>query len=395
MKKGAFIVSTLAVAAVIFYGVRYVKSPVDTMTAQAQTKESRISGEGIIVYDEAVYTCENSGTFYSYTPEGERVGKNRCIATSYNGVVDEEVLQSLNNINKKIEEAENQTGSDAQYVSDASSRRAVVENVKNSIISDVLEEDVSQISEYKDKLKNTAGESSAADAQKELSDLKNSKKSIESQISHSHNDIYSTISGIYTTSLDGLEGKVKPADLAWYMVNDYKNLPEPQSSVVGSRTVSKGEPVCKVVDNHTWYTIMIVPAEKIKNIKVGDSVQVRVKELPGEMADAKIDYISPEAEGTAEYLISVKSERYLEGVFNTRKSGIELVLNSYYGYEIPISAVCVKDGKNGVMVQSGLSQIFKECNVLNRNDETGMVIVEPQGDTNLLKDGDKIVLGEK
>ncbi len=78
-----------------------MKSPVDTMTAQAQTKESRISGEGIIVYDEAVYTCENSGTFYSYTPEGERVGKNRCIATSYNGVVDEEVLQSLNNINKR------------------------------------------------------------------------------------------------------------------------------------------------------------------------------------------------------------------------------------------------------------------------------------------------------
>ena len=137
----------------------------------------------------------------------------------------------------------------------------MVENVKNSIISDVLEEDVSQISEYKDKLKNTAGESSATDAQKSCR-FKKQQKSIESQISHSHNDIYSTISGIYTTSLDGLEGKVKPADLAWYMVNDYKNLPEPQSSVVGNRTVSKGEPVCKVVDNHTWYTIMIVPARR-------------------------------------------------------------------------------------------------------------------------------------
>ena len=54
------------------YGVRYVKSPVDTMTAQAQTKRgAEFPGEGI-VYDEAVYTCENSGTFYSYTPEGEK-----------------------------------------------------------------------------------------------------------------------------------------------------------------------------------------------------------------------------------------------------------------------------------------------------------------------------------
>ena len=44
--------------------------------------------------------------------------------------------------------------------------------------------------------------------------------------------------------------------------------------------------------------------KKIKKHKSGRQCSGEGKELPGEMADAKIDYISPEAEGATEYLIS-------------------------------------------------------------------------------------------
>ena len=195
--------------------------------------------------------------------------------------------------------------------------------------------------------------------------------------------------------MDGLENTIKPADLSWYMVADYRNLKEPETGVVGNRTVKEGEPVCKVVDNHTWYVVAVISKEDRDKIEVGDDVQIRISELPGEAAEAKIDYISPEPEGSQEYLVCVKCERYLEGVFNIRKSEVEIILESFYGYEIPIYAIHVEDGKNGVMVRTGSMEIFKECNILHRNDETGMVIVEPSGDGNSLSDGDKIVLGEK
>ena len=53
----------------------------------------------------------------------------------------------------------------------------------------------------------------------------------------------------------------------------------------------------------------------------------------------------------------------------------------------------VKNGKSGVMVQGSDSEIFKECEILHRDDEK--VIVKSADSGNRLQDGDKIVLGEK
>lgn len=395
MKKSIVIIVAAAIIAVIFYGVRYVSSPVDTMVAEAKTKESVISSEGIIVYNESVYKAGNTGTFYSYTGEGERVGKDRCVATVYNGVVDNEILQSLNNIDKKIADVEEDNKRNGAYVTNSSSEQATIENVKAEIIDAVIEDDVSKMSEYKNKLKQASGTEGESDEKQTLTQLKNEKKNIESQITQKNKDIYSTISGIYTTELDGLEEVITPQELSNFTVSDYRSLKESEEGMMGNRTVEEGTPVCKVVDNHEWYVVCVISKADRERIKEGDSVKVRVSELPGENVDAKIDYISEEEEGAEEYVAVVKCERYLEGVFNIRKSGVEIILASYYGFEVPIYAIHVQDGKNGVMVQRGNSQIFKECTILNRDDENATVIVEAAGGSSQLTVGDKIILGEK
>lgn len=395
MKKSVILIIIAAAVAAVFYGIRYVKSPVDVMTAKAETKESRITADGIIVYNESVYKASDTGTFYSYTGEGERVGKNRRVATVYNGIVDKEVLQSLSNIDKKIADAEESIRKGNTYVSTSSSGQAVIEGVKKEIIDAVIEEDVSKMGEFKNKLSSAAGAGGTEDAALTLSSLKAEKSKTEALITQSHKDIYSDISGIYTTSLDGLEGTVSPADLSWYMVSDFRALAEPEENITGNRTVKKGDAVCKVVDNHEWFVIAPVSKEAAASLTVGDSVTLRVTELPGENVEAKIDYISPEAEGAEEYLVSVRCERYLEGVFNIRKSGIEIITDSYYGFEIPIYAIHVQDGKNGVIIQNGSTRAFRECKILYRNDASGTVIIEPSGDGTQLENGDKIVLGEK
>lgn len=392
MKKGVLIIIAAAVLACVFYGVRYVNSPVDTLTIHAKTKENAISSKGMIVYDEVVYSAGNSGTFYSYMSEGERVGKDRRIATVYDGVVDKEVLQSLSNIDKKIADIEEYSHDD-EYISDAVSEKTRIENIKNDIIDAVTEEEITKIYEYRNKLQNTTGVLN--ENEKTLNELKAQKKEIEEKIANSNIDIYSNLSGIYTTAMDGLEGVIKPGDIAWYMVNDYKNLQEPQKGVMGNRTVEKGEPVCKVVDNHLWYAVSVIPANECSKLKKGDNVKLRIAELPGEIVDAKIDYISPEPEGSNEYFVAVKCERYLEGVFNIRQSDIEIILESCYGYEIPLYAVRVQNGKTGVMVKVASGEVFRECEILSRDDESGTVMIGPSKEGNSLKDGDKIILGEK
>ena len=269
MKKGVLIIIAAAVLACVFYGVRYVNSPVETLTIHAKTKESAISAHGMIVYNEEVYSAGNSGTFYSYMSEGERVGKDRRIATVYDGVVDKEVLQSLSNIDKKIADIEEDSHND-EYISDTASEQTRIENIKNDIIDAVTEEEISKIYEHRSKLQNTTGANSQNDTEKTLNQLKAQKEEIESQISNSNIDIYSKLSGIYTTAMDGLEGVIKPADIGWYMVSDYKNLKSPQKGVMGNRTVEKNEAVCKVVDNHVWYAVSVIPATECSKIKKGE-----------------------------------------------------------------------------------------------------------------------------
>lgn len=395
MKKSVLIIIAAAVFAVGFYGVRYVKKPVDVMTARAATKENKISAEGLIVYNESVYTAGTNGTFYSYAAEGERVGKERLVATVYDGVVDKEVLQSLNNIDKKIAELEEAGNESTIYYSDESSEQAVIEDAKDKIIDAVIEDEIIQIPSYKSKMESTTGIAGSSDVDAELTRLRAEKSRIEAGLNQNRKNINSGISGIYTTSLDGLEGVITPELVKQYTVADFKALAEPQDTVTGNRTVQQGEGVCKVVDNHIWYTACVISRENCANLKVGQSVQLRVQELPGEVVSAKISYISAEAEGADEYLVVVECERYLEGVFNIRKSEVEIILESFYGFEVPLYAIRVQDGKNGVMVRNGSSEVFKECTVLNRNDETGMVIISPSGTGDSLENGDLIVLGEK
>ena len=58
-------------------------------------------------------------------------------------------------------------------------------------------------------------------------------------------------------------------------------------------------------------------------------------------------------------------------------------------------AVCVKNGKTGVMVMGNETEIFKECEILYRNTKKETVIIGPSDTGNKLIDGDQIILGEK
>lgn len=395
MKKSFIIILAVTIVAVVFYAVRFVNTTVEVQVANIKTIEGKISLDCMIVYDEKVYTAQNDGTFYSYTGEGERVAKNKCLATVYNGVVDKEILQSLNNLDKKIDDIKKDSSLNKVYKTDELSVQSAIEGLRSDIINASVEEEISKIHEYKQKLEVAVGVGEKTDTEESLAELEKEKEEIESKISKSRRNVYSNMSGIYTTELDGLEGTITPNSLAEYDVKKFRELEAPEESIMGNRAVLKGDPVCKVVDNHEWYAIGIITKEERENIAVGDNVKLRVEKLPGVDVDATIEHISAEKEDAEEFLVTVKCDQYLEGVFNIRKSKTDIILNSFYGYEVPVYAICVKEGKTGVMVMGNETEIFKECKILYRNNKKETVIIGPSDTGNRLIDGDQIILGEK
>ena len=84
-KRGVLIILLITLAAILFYGYRYVNSPIKTKTAKLEQLEEIITSDAFVIRNEAVYNAETSGTLYNYITDGARVAKNMQISTVYRG----------------------------------------------------------------------------------------------------------------------------------------------------------------------------------------------------------------------------------------------------------------------------------------------------------------------
>ena len=77
-----------------------------------------------------------------------------------------------------------------------------------------------------------------------------------------------------------------------------------------------------------------------------------------------------------------------EGFNFLRKQSVEVVQQSYTGYRVPVSAVRIIDGKQGVFVKKGNLAVFKEITALVEID--GYFIVAQQDKQNDENYADKL-----
>lgn len=394
MKKSIFVILMLVVCFCIFYGIRYVENPVETQVCTSEVYENKIDTSGYIVRTEQVYNAPAAGMVYHYISEGTRVGKGRVLSTVYAGDVSEETLQELNSINQKIEELSNE-GEAASYLAGSGGGEEDIEAIKNNIISAARSGKVEKIPNYKAQINAIITGDAKSTKYASIEELTARKNSIEAGLRNAKNDIYSQISGIFSKNIDSFEEVLTPQNIMTYKVADYDKLKE--SARENKLETSSGMPICKVINNHEWYVMTTLKRKEAEEIKVGKSVKVRFDYLPGVTANGKVEYISAEDSGTDKVLAVIKFEEYKEGVYSLRYSDMEIILESYEGFKLPISALRVTDGgQKGVLVKGLGSQVFKPCNVIYSDKLHETVIVEPvSGEKNLLREHDSVVIGEK
>lgn len=393
-KRGVVIILLITLFAIVFYGYRYVMSPVDVKLAKIVKREDVVKVEGYVVRNEVVYSAQKSGTLYSYVQEGARVGKDRKIATIYSSELNGELIQELNNIDKKIEQLETEKKNRELYKSVSSSMENTIENIKKDIIKSAIKNDASKMNEYKRTINSFYAEEGFND--RTLIQLKSRKNEIERELSRDRVDITSTISGVYSENVDGLEDILTVDATKEYKIFDYNNIGSVENNQKTTSNVFLGENVCKVVDNHTWYVMTVLPKDKAETIKKQKSVGIRFDSLPGVEVSAEAIYISDEDELETDRVLVLKSDRFVDGVYGIRFSGIDIILNSHTGFEVPSYAIRNVDDKQGVMIKKGLSEIFCECDIIYKNENNEKVMIKPSENAKRkLEIGDEILLGEK
>jgi len=394
MRKSIVFIVAAVIAVIGVYVARYLDTPVETKLARMIEYEESFTADAYFVRNESVYQAGASGTFYTFAQEGARVGKDRLIATVYNGIVDSYALQELSNLDKKIEELEDMNKNDI-FVADASDSENRLKNLKAQIIMAREKNNPNAVVKIKSNIKSIVSGEVTENPTVEINALKEQKRQIESGLGNSKVDIYSGTAGVFSTNIDGLENVFTVDKIKEYRVEDFDTADEKITRNAGKNAALEGESVCKVIDNHVWYVMIKAEKSKCENYKKGQTVTMRFDSIPGIEAQAEIISISEEEGDYA--VMMLECEKYIEGIFSIRQSSVEIIAKQYRGFEIPIYAVRVKDGKQGVMVQYGINEVFKPCEVIYTDKENDTVIINPitEGVTNPLEQYDRIVIGEK
>ncbi len=401
MKKVITAILAATICAFVYFCISYVQAPVSTISAYNVTYEEVVNGDAFIVRKETIYTAERDGTAYSFAREGARVGNSRRICAVYSGEVDESVLQELGTINDKIAEL----GSvvvDNSFTADTGSTAQRLVQLQEEIEAAAAENDIKKISECKEEIELLASGTVAVSNSDRLAKLVAERQALESKLVNPRQDIYSTEAGIYSTKIDGYENVLNFEVVDNITVEEFAKIKPEQTEEKKEEkdvlsTTLAGDKVCKIIDNHEWYVMALVKRSDIEGVKAGDEVDVRFDKLPGEQVEATVVSVSNDPEGQEKAVVVLKCESFSEGAFSIRASGVEIIRNSYSGFEVPIHAIRVSDGQNGVMVRVGGSDVFKPCKMIYQDEENAKAIIVPDTeDVNReLMQYDMIIVGEK
>lgn len=392
MKKSVYIILVCLAVFFTFYGVRYMGRPLKSQMAVSEIYENKIVTTGYIVKTEQVYNAAVGGRVYHYIQEGTKVKKNNILSTVYTGGVSEQTLAELNNINQKIAELQNSSNSSYSFGSNSQEN---IDIIKSNIIKSANKNDLADIENYKAQINGIVTGDVKDIRSSSIDSLEARKQTLEQSIDSAKNDIYSQMAGIFSKNVDGLEETLKPKDIMNYRLQEYEAIKIPDTKP--QTTVSAGDPICKVVNSQTWYVMTAVKSESASKIQTGQKIKLRFTELPGIEANGVVSYISSEQSDAEKNVVIIKCELYKEGVLSLRFTGIELVLESYEGYRVPISAIRNSDGVKGVMVRTESGTYFRKCKILYTDvaDQTVIISKEFDDTKGMLKETDSIIIGEK
>lgn len=392
MRKYAWIYVIISVILAI-WGIRYfTNGHVQTSVARIADREDIVSASGVIIRDETVYTTDTGGSLQSQVIDETRVAKGKKIASMYTDGIDSALRSELDGIDEKIAKLESATSQTQVFGNDIVTIETRVKASVSELVDASISNDLSNLPVISQELGNLIGtqkeiSGDESPRQNALNELYKKRREAEGRINSAKKDIYSTSAGVYISSVDGCENILTPEAVKAMSAAEFNGLNIPKRSEPKEH-YSAGEAVCKTVDNGIWYAAAVLRAESVYGLKVGNPIKLRIAELDNTAVDANVEYISEKTEG--EVLVLLSSRQYIKNIYRERCVKLDMIMNTYHGLEIPMSAVRVDGEDTGVLVNTDGVARFKKINILYKNDE--MAIVEQRNENGYLKLYDPVVV---
>ncbi len=365
----------LAVSAYLIYHLFFSTSDsIVTEIAYPVTDEITLSSDAYIMRNEFVIKTDSPSTSAAYYyDDGTKVAKNSCVASLYDdgGLAQGNTLIDINNSIAFLEKS----NIDKVYMtSDTSSIDSkltelyynIREGLEQANIPGVLSNSDDMLTLLNRRLVIT-GESDGYDDK--ISLLKAEREKYESSLGAVTTSIYSDRSGYFYSVCDGYES-IFTSDAALDMsFDDFISYTKRSPDNVSEGTVGK------IAYDYRWHLVCPIQKADLKDMVVGRSYDIVFEVNGNKRMSLKLVKTVSDTDGDSSLLIFESFDTPKEFSF-ARMQSVKIIKSSVSGIRVPIGALRVVDGKEGVYILYGSKVYFCTADIIAQN-ENYYIAAEP------------------
>lgn len=352
------IVSILLIAYILYHMFGNIDSEIETMTAEIVKGRETVTLEGYIMRSETVLFASNQGDVNYLYSDGTKVKKGAAVANVY-ASGGENVRSQIIEIDRKLDLLRSSNLGENITVSDTKAIDTQIAKLYSVIRDRIRSGDLEYALRKKDELlvllnKRRIIVQNVKSYDDKILSLSAERSGLTSQLTTITETVFTPISGYFYTWLDGYESVFNASKLKNLTLDEFYALTEAEPAM----TYTGGYGIGKLVSDYYWYVACPITTDKLRFFTTG----------------AKYDVVFPyssdtEIQMTLSKIIEQTDESRAVLVFGTgsipenfnflRKQTIHIVRDTYTGYRVPVSAVRIVDGKQGVYVLNGNFVRFK------------------------------------
>lgn len=318
----------------IYLAAKLVKNPANTFIVTNGNISQEESEVGYIVRRETVVKGKNyKNGMVKIKNEGEKVAKGDSVYRYYSSG-EENLKKKIEEINTEIQTVmQNEQGA---FSSDIKLLENQIEKELNLVYGmnniQKIQEHTKNINSYIDKKARISGSKSPAGSY--LKQLLDRKEENEKKLNEGSEYIEAPESGIVSYRVDGMEEALKTDNLS----NLNKEFLSKLNLKTG-QTVASSEEMGKIVDNYESYIIFNSNSNESKEVKVGDSIKVRLQNEY--TVKATIENILEESDNSR--TIAIKFTQNVEKIISYRKISFDIIWWDAEGFRIPSEAIRMQE----------------------------------------------------
>lgn len=341
----------------------------------------------MVVRDEHIIHKNTQGgvAHYLYN-DGEKVAAGGVVAEFYPDAVSSLSLTEIERLKEQLAEVKSNTNYNNVSAVDIDVYNDKVDSALYDLQSALADGNFSDCDEKMNYLLSAVNRRKVATG--EAADFGEVEKSLTSQIAALQakvqepvGSVSADVSGYFVSLRDGYEN-VLNTEMLLGLTPEILNSIKPEST-------DGGDYIGKIVSDYNVYFAVILPFDKSKQIKVGNSYKFLTELSSATELKCTLERVSEPDDSRNVVAVFSCSDMNSE-LATLRIAPMKLVTKEYKGLKINSKALRVSDGKTGVYVVSGMQAKFVETNVIYNGDS--FIICELQNeDTGRLRLYDEVI----